>query len=78
MFEHRGAVLTPLGGGVITLSLIRPAHLALCYDLSPTVAVRCMCARGRESRDPLREVCALQQTISISAVCGRAWRTLNQ
>ena len=33
MFEHRGAVLTPLGGGAIAHSLIRPAHLALCHDI---------------------------------------------
>jgi hypothetical protein len=28
MFEHRKAVSTPLGGGTIAHSLIRPAHLA--------------------------------------------------
>ena len=28
MFEHREAVPTPLGGGTIAYSLIRPAHLA--------------------------------------------------
>ena len=29
-----GAVLTPLGGGPITHSLIRPAHLAPYHDIS--------------------------------------------
>ena len=33
VFEHRGAVLTPLGGGTIAHSLIRPAHLAPCHDI---------------------------------------------
>ena len=33
MFEHRGAVPTPLGGGAIAHSLIRPAHLAPCHDI---------------------------------------------
>ena len=33
MFEHHGAVPTPLGGGSIAHSLIRPAHLAPCYDI---------------------------------------------
>ena len=33
MFEHHGAVPTPLGGGAIAHSLIRPAHLAPCYDI---------------------------------------------
>ena len=31
--EHREAFLTPLGGGTITHSLIRPAHLAPCHDI---------------------------------------------
>ena len=33
MFEHHGAVPTPLGGGAIAHSLIRPAHLAPCHDI---------------------------------------------
>jgi hypothetical protein len=33
VFEHRGAALTPLGGGTIAHSLIRPAHLAPCHDI---------------------------------------------
>ena len=33
VFEHRRAVLTPLGGGTIAHSLIRPAHLAPCHDI---------------------------------------------
>ena len=32
MFEHREAVPTPLGGGTIAHSLIRPAHLAPCHE----------------------------------------------
>ena len=33
MFEHREAVLAPLGGETIAHSLIRPAHLAPCHDI---------------------------------------------
>ena len=33
MFEHRKAVPTPLGGGTIAHSLIRPSHLAPCHDI---------------------------------------------
>ena len=33
VFEHREAVPTPPGGGTITHSLIRPAHLAPCHDI---------------------------------------------
>ena len=33
MFEHREAVPTPLGGGTIAHSPIRPAHLAPCHDI---------------------------------------------
>jgi hypothetical protein len=37
MFEHREAVPTPLGGGAIAHSLIRPAHLAPCHDIRYTL-----------------------------------------
>ena len=141
MFEHREAVPTPLGGGTIAHSLIRPAHLAPCHDIrysrclpepsapsnprthlvvytcgtrqlacfcaswscpdtnrwwgdrsftdptrSPGPVPRSLpycswalhvCARAREPRPSARGVRATT-TISISAVCGRAWRTLNQ
>ena len=33
VFEHRVAVPTPPGGGTITHSLIRLAHLAPCHDI---------------------------------------------
>ena len=33
VFEHLEAVLTPLGGGTIAHSLIRPAQLAPCHDI---------------------------------------------
>jgi hypothetical protein len=33
MFEHRGAVPAPLGGGEIAHSLIRPAHMAPRHDI---------------------------------------------
>ena len=47
MFEHREAVLAPLGGETITHSLIRPAHLAPCHDIRysqclPEPAVWCV------------------------------------
>ena len=44
VFEHRGAILTPLGGGSIAHSLIRPAHLAPCHDISYRSCALC---RGR-------------------------------
>ena len=31
--EHHEAVPTPLGGGMIAHSLIRPAHLTPCHDI---------------------------------------------
>ena len=33
VFEHREADPTPLGGGTIAYSLIRPAQLAPCHDI---------------------------------------------
>ena len=40
MFEHRDAAPTPLGGGAIAHSLIRPAHLAPCHDIRLRTAER--------------------------------------
>ena len=46
MFEHRETVPTPLGGGMIAQSPIRPAHLAPCHDIRysrrPAEAVWCV------------------------------------
>ena len=39
VFEHREAVLTPLSGGTITHSLVRPTQLALCHDISVSLGV---------------------------------------